>query len=165
MRPIVLLFLLAAGLAEAAPTLRPGLWEITTQTTTAPVEKPPALSAAQRKQMAANGVRTPGPAGSGKAVTMKHCVTAEQAGKGAAPKAEAGARERCQHKDVKTTDDSVSWKIECSGEYRATGTGRITYSGAESYKGETSLSVQDARGNATATRQTLSARWLKDACK
>jgi hypothetical protein len=39
----------------------------------------------------------------------------------------------------------VTWKIECTGEQKMTGTGSITYQGEESYKGESTFNMQDAK--------------------
>ena len=77
------LFVLLAGasLATTAHAMKPGLWEITTQMSGGGMPAMPAMSDAQRKQMEAMGIKMPGAAGGPMLVTVKHCVTKEQAEK------------------------------------------------------------------------------------
>ena len=95
----------------------------------------------------------------------KLCVTKEQAEKRQPPQSDEDRRQRCEQKDVKTSGNTTTWKIECSGEQKMTGTGSITYQGEESYKGESTFNMQDAKRGPSTMKQTYSGKWLAAACK
>lgn len=154
-----------ASLAATAHAMRPGLWEITSQMSGGGMPAMPAMSDAQRKQMEAAGIRMPGAAGGPMTMVVKQCITKEQAAKQQPPQSDEDRRQRCEQKDVKTSGNTVTWKIECTGEQKMTGTGSITYQGEESYKGESTFNMQDARRGATTMKQTYSGKWLGAACK
>ena len=46
-----------------------------------------------------------------------------------------------------------------------TGTGSITYQGEESYKGESTFNMQDARQGPSTMKQAYSGKWLSTDCK
>jgi uncharacterized protein involved in copper resistance len=159
--------LVASGAALAAPAhaMKPGLWEITTQMSGGGMPAMPAMSDAQRKQMESMGIKMSGGAGGAMNVTSKHCVTKEQAAKRQPPQSEEDRRQRCEQKDVKTSGNTTTWKIECTGEQKMTGTGTITYQGEESYKGESTFNMQDAKRGPTTMKQNYSGKWLSANCK
>lgn len=166
MRKVVFLLVAAAvSLAGTAQAMKPGLWEITTTMSGGGMPAMPAVSDAQRKQMEAMGIKMPGAAGGGMGVVMKHCVTPEQAAKRQPPQSDEDRRQKCEQKDVRLSGNTVTWKIECTGERKMTGTGSITYQGEESYKGESTFNMQDARRGATTMKQNYSGKWLATACK
>jgi hypothetical protein len=166
MRKLVpLVFAVGIVLAAGAQAMKPGLWEITTQMSGGGMPAMPAMPESQRKQMESMGIKMPGAAGGGMGVTMKHCVTKEQAEKRQPPQSDEDRRQRCEQKDVKTTGNTVTWKIECSGEQKMTGTGSITYQGEESYKGESTFNMQDAKRGPTTMKQNYTGKWLAAACK
>jgi hypothetical protein len=74
---------IAAGASFAANTfaMKPGLWEITSQMSGGGMPAMPAMSAAERKQMEAMGIKMPGAAGGPMTTVTKLCVTREQAEK------------------------------------------------------------------------------------
>jgi hypothetical protein len=104
-RSLLVLFA-AVGLTSAAHAMKPGLWEITTQMSGAGMPAMPAMSDAQRKQMEAMGIKMPGAAGGPMSVTVKHCVTKEQAEKRQPPQTDEDRRQRCEQKDVKTSGNT-----------------------------------------------------------
>ena len=159
--------LVAAGasLATAAHAMKPGLWEITSQMSGSDMPAMPAMSAAERKQMEAMGIKLPGAAGGPMTTVTRHCVTREQAEKRQPPQSDEDRRQRCEQKDVKTSGNTMTWKIECSGEQKVTGTGSITYQGEESYKGESTFNMQDARQGPSTMKQAYSGKWLSTDCK
>ena len=61
--------------------------------------------------------------------------------------------------------NTVTWKIECTGERKMTGTGSITYQGEDSYKGESTFNMQDAKRGPTTMKQNYAGKWLAAACK
>lgn len=166
MRKLVFL-VIAAGASFAANTyaMKPGLWEVTSQMSGGGMPAMPAMSDAERKQMEAMGVKMPGGAGGAMSVVTRHCVTKEQAAKRQPPQSEEDRRQRCEQKDVKTSGNTTTWKIECSGEQKMTGTGSITYQGEESYKGESTFNMQDAKRGPNTMKQSYSGKWLATACK
>ncbi len=166
MRKLTFLVVTAvASLAATAHAMKPGLWEITSQMSGGGMPAMPAMSAAERKQMEAMGINMPGAAGGPLSVVSRHCVTKDQAEKRQPPQSDEDRRQRCEQKDVKTSGNTTTWKIECSGEQKMTGTGSITYQGEESYKGESTFNMQDAKRGPSTMKQTYSGKWLATACK
>lgn len=166
MRKLFLLVIAAAtGLTTGAHAMKPGLWEITTQMGGGGMPAMPAMPEAQRKKMEAMGIKMPGGAGGAMNVVVKHCVTKEQAEKRQPPQSDEDRRQRCEQKDVKVSGNTVTWKIECSGERKMTGTGSITYQGEESYVGESTFNMQDARRGPINMKQNYAGKWLAAACK
>lgn len=166
MRKLASLVVVAGvSLAAIAHAMKPGLWEITTQISGGGMPAMPAMSAAERKQMESMGIKMPGAPGGAMNVTSKHCVTKEQAAKRQPPQSEEDRRQRCEQKDVKTSGNTTTWKIECTGEQKMTGSGTITYQGEESYKGESTFNMQDAKRGPTTMKQNYSGKWLNANCK
>jgi hypothetical protein len=159
--------IIAAGavFTGASHAMKPGLWEITSQMSGGGMPAMPAVSDAQRKQMEAMGVKMPATAGGPMSVVVKHCVTKEQAEKRLPPQTDEDRRQRCEQKDLKAAGNTVTWRIECSGEQKLSGTGSITYQGEENYKGESTFNVQDARRGPMTMKQTFAGKWLAMACK
>ncbi len=156
------LFLLAT--TAHAQSMKPGMWEITTQMSGAGMPAAPAIPEAQRKQMEAMGIKMPGGAGGPMTVTMKTCVTKEQAEKRLPPQSDEDRRQRCEQKDVKTSGNTTTWKIECHGEQKVTGSGSITSAGPESYKGESTITTTDPKRGPMTMKQNYSGKWLSAAC-
>jgi hypothetical protein len=114
--------------------------------------------------MDAMGIKMPGAAGGAMSVVVKHCITKEQAEKRQPPQSDEDRKQKCEQKDVKTSGNTVTWKIECTGERKMTGTGSMTYQGEESYKGESTFTMQDAKRGPTTMKQSYSGKWLAAAC-
>lgn len=164
-RSAFLVIVAGASLATTAHAMKPGLWEITTQISGSGIPAMPAVSDAQRKQMEGMGIKIPGAAGGPMTVTVKQCVSKEMAEKRLPPSTEEDRRQRCEQKDVKTSGNTVTWKIECTGERKMTGSGSMTFQGEDSYKGESTFHMQDARRGPITMQQNYSGRWLAAACK
>lgn len=148
-----------------AETMKPGLWEITSQMSGGNMPKMPAVSAAQRKQMEAMGIKLPGAAGGPVAVTAKRCVTKEAAEKRLPPQGEEDRNTRCEQKDVKTSGNTVTWKIECTGARKMSGSGSMTWQGPERYTGESTFTTSDPQHGPTTMKQSYSGKWLAASCK
>jgi len=157
---------IAVGMALAVPAhaMKPGLWEITSQMSGGGMPAMPAMPEAQRKQMEAMGIKMPGGAGGAMSVVVKHCVTKEQAENRLPPQSPEDRRQRCEQKDVKVSGNTVSWKIECSGERKMNGSGTMTYQGEESYKGESTFNMQEGKRGPVTMKQSYSGKWV-GACK
>lgn len=166
MRKSVLFLLIAGvGLVAEVQAMKPGMWEITSQMSGGDMPAMPAISDAERKKMEAMGIKMPAMAGGAMTVAVKHCVTKEQAEKRVPPPSEEDRRHKCEQKDVKISGNTVTWKMECTGEQKMTGTGTITYQGEESYKGESTFNMQDAKRGPITMKQNYSGKWLAAACK
>ncbi|MBU0751408.1 MAG: DUF3617 domain-containing protein [Gammaproteobacteria bacterium] len=125
----------ASGLAQAAPVMQPGMWEITTR------------------------MEMPGmPAGMGQHVTQI-CYRASdvQDVSRTVPK-----DKNCEVKDYKLSGNTASWRMECRGETAMSGSGTFTYAG-NSYSGTTKFTMKQG-GQTMNMTQTYSARRVGD-CK
>lgn len=156
---------LGCGLAAAAHAMKPGLWEVTSQMSGSGMPALPAVSAAERKQMEAMGIKLPDGPGGAMAFVARHCVSKEQAASRQPPQSDEDRRQGCKPKDVKVVGNTTTWKVECSGEQKMTGTGSVTYEGEESYRGEASFRVREAGRGPTTMRQSFSGRWLSPTCE
>jgi hypothetical protein len=156
---------IGVAVAAQAETMKPGLWEITSQMSGGNMPKIPAVSAAQRKQMESMGIKLPATAGGPMAVTVRHCVTPEEAAKRLPPQGEEDRRERCEQKDVKTSGNTMTWKIECTGKQKMSGTGSMTWQGPERYTGESTFNMSDSQHGPTTMKQAYSGKWLAVNCK
>jgi hypothetical protein len=163
-RAFLPLVLLLATSAQAQ--MKPGLWEITSQMSGAGMPAMPKLSEQERKQMESMGIKMPG-GGAGGPMTMaiKTCITKEQAERRTPPQTDEDKRHKCEQKDLKVAGNTTTWKIECTGEQKVTGTGSMTFNGAESYKGESTITTQDPKRGATTMQQSYSGKWLAANCK
>jgi hypothetical protein len=165
MRKLACLVIVAgASLAATAHAMKPGLWEINTQMSGGGMPAMPAVSDAQRKKMEAMGIKMPAAAGGGMGVAVKTCVTKEQADKRQPPRSDEDRQQKCEQKDMKVSGNTVTWKIECTGERKMTGTGSITYQGEESYSGESTFNMQDAKHGPTTMKQNYTGKWLAATC-
>ncbi|HEY8856963.1 MAG TPA: DUF3617 domain-containing protein [Rugosibacter sp.] len=166
MRKLSLLLLAYIGFAATAhaEAMKPGLWEVTSQMSGGNMPKMPTLSAAELKQMEAMGIKLPN-AGNPMMVTVKQCVTKEQAEKRLPPQGAEDHRQRCEQKDMKTSGNTMTWKIECNGEQKMSGTGSMTWQNSEHYTGRSTFTMQDPQRGQMTMSQTYTAKWLAANCK
>ena len=168
MKPIVALFaacltILVVSSAHAE-TMKPGLWEISTQIHSPCMPAMPKISHAEPKQMEAMGIKIPqAGAGGGINVTTKTCVTAEQAKKGVPPSA-GNEQEKCEQTDIKTSGKTTSWKMVCTGKHSVAGTGSVTYESAEKFSGETTLNMQDGKMGPMTMTNKFSGKYVGAEC-
>ncbi len=109
----------AAVALAAQAQMRPGMWEIAVQ-----VQMPGAPPMPEMK--------------------LNQCVTAEQLQKGPSavlpnPTGAAGSSE-CKVTDTKTTGNTVTWSVACTGEPPMTGSGELTLEG-DTYKGTMTMNM------------------------
>ena len=125
----------ASGLAQAAPVIQAGLWEVTAR------------------------MEMPGmPAGAGQHTTQICYRPSDVADASkTVPK-----NKNCEVKDYKLSGNTASWRMECHGETEMTGTGTFTYAG-NSYSGTTKF-VMKQGGRTMNMAQSYSARRIGD-CK
>jgi hypothetical protein len=111
MKRLVAIALIAPFAAIAqAPNMRPGLWEITM------TNEMPGMPAAAQKPF-----------------VSRSCVKPEQA-KDPQQVLPRDARSKGETTDYKTVGNTATWKMSCTGEQAAKGTGKITWRG-DSYEG------------------------------
>ena len=153
---------LGVPFALAAETMKPGLWEVSSEMSGGNMPAMPKLSDAQRKQMEAAGVKMPAGGGKGMSFSSKVCITPEQAKKGTPPD---DPNMKCEQTDVKTSGKTTSWKVACTGQQKMTGTGSITYDSPERYSGETAMQVQGGPNGPMNMQQKFKGQWLSANCK
>ena len=156
------LALVASATASAAVTMKPGLWEITSNNQMAGLQMP-ALPPEQMAQMKAMGIKLPAMGGQGMQVTVRHCVSKEQAEKGVPPQPKDDGQ--CQQKSVARSGNKVSWRVECTGQHAASGTGSVTLSSPESYSGESNITVKQGPTGPMTMKQQFSGKWLSASCE
>ena len=155
---------LCASLAHA-DTMKPGLWEFTTQMSGAGMPAMPKISDAQRKQMEAMGIKMPQMSDGGIGITTKVCITPEQAKKGVPPSTDKNG-EKCEQTDVKTSGNTTSWKMVCTGKRKMTGSGTMTYNGTDQFSGETTINMeQGPQGVPSTMNNKYSGKFLTADCK
>jgi hypothetical protein len=162
---LALAIAVGSGLAASAHAMRPGLWEVTSQISGGGMPAMPAVSAAERQQMEAMGIKLPSASGGAMSFVARHCVSKEQAASRQPPQSDEDLRQGCKQKDLKISGNTTTWKVECSGDQKMTGTGSVTYQGEESYQGETTFELQEPGQRPTTTRQRFAGRWLAAVCK
>lgn len=153
---------LSAMAGAHAETMKPGLWEITTQMEGAGMPAMPAIPPEQMAKMKEMGIKMPNMGSQGMGVTVRHCVTKEQAEKGVPPQPKND--QHCEQKSVKREGNKVSWSMECTGERQVSGTGSIVFESPESYKGSSTINMKDPQRGAMTMKQSYSGKWLSASC-
>lgn len=165
---LMLLLMLAASPATQAQTIKPGLWEIQMQPQLSP-ERQAAMAQAQKQMagmpaeqrkmmedmMAKNGIRANLATG---AVTMKVCITPEQAAANELPVDEKG---KCSHQ-VQRSGKQIQTRFNCS-EPPMQGESTTTLNSAESYSTQMSM-VSQAKGKSETMSMSGSGQWLGSQC-
>jgi len=161
-----------ASAAAQAQKLTPGLWEhqVTMKTGSGQMEAAMAQMQAQlaamppekRKQieeaMGRHGVAGGLPA-AGQPMTMKVCLTPEQAARDEVPHQQG----QCKQTSSTRSGNTVKFTIECGGTRKATGTGEFTVLSPKEHKGSLTITTQRKEREETMAVQTQ-ARWLSATC-
>lgn len=161
------LLLAAAAMTASAQDFKPGLWEIKQKPQLDPQRQAQmeqmqkqmaALPPEQRKQlesmMSKNGVSMNFQGGE---LTLKSCVTKEQADRAAVPRTDG----KCEH-DSKRTGDKMLVNFRCTNP-ASEGTNEITFLGPDHYL--TKSEIRSQRDGKTETlRSTGEARYLGADC-
>ena len=161
------LLLAGAEMTAAAQDFKPGLWEIKQKPELDPQRQAQmeqmqkqmaALPPEQRKQlesmMSKNGVSMNFQGGE---LTLKSCVTREQADRAGIPKTEG----KCEH-DSKRTGDRMLVNFRCTTP-ASEGTNEITFLGTDHYRTRSEVRVQ-RDGKTEVLRSTGEARYLGADC-
>ena len=157
---ILLCVLVALPLAAQAAR-KPGLWEVTSSMTFN--KGGPQIPPEQLEKMKQMGIEMP----FNKPVTMKHCLTKEEAERDDQPPA-MRKESNCQTKDFQKSGGSFSAKLVCNGK-NMTGEGDIkgTYSGGETYSGTTHFVGTSSHGGQqhdVDMTTEFSGKWLGSDC-
>ncbi len=101
--------------APAAEMIKPGLWEITTimEIPGMPFQSPPQ--------------------------TVRHCVTPQEAKE---PEKSLPIDKDCKIIDIRSSANTINWKVECAGQMAGKGEGEIAYKGDATYEGKTKIQTQ-----------------------
>jgi len=165
-----LALLLATSSAMANPSVSPGLWEnrMTMKSSDAKLDKqlaeaqramaamPPEQRKMMEQMMAAQGVSMPGM--SGGAVTVRVCITPEQAARQDLP----SPGDKCSHRITGRTATSLKFAVECPAE-QMRGEGETVFSGPRAYDGR--FRMERSRAGATETMDMqVAARWVAADC-
>ena len=163
-RGIALLLYSAAlpALAAGALAVKPGLWETTTEVSTAGIALPESLtanmSAQQRAQMEAvmKQVAAQGP----RVITAKSCVTAEDLKDGVFRAARQAEDQGCKHQVVSTSATRQEIAMTCSGQIKATGRMVLNVLDSNNVQGDVQITMQPSGG----MNMKFKSRWLSADC-
>lgn len=126
--------------AQAAPNVRPGLWEttITSNIPGMPMAPPP--------------------------VTHQSCITHDDLTQDNLVPRDKKTADQCSRMDHKVEGDTVTWVVECEQQgMKTVGTGRITYVG-DTYTGLIEMTMQGGPGGSMKMTQQMQGRRIGD-CK
>lgn len=163
-KSIALLAVLLAAPFAHADTLKPGLWEFSSQTKGAGMPDMPTISDAQRKQMEAMGIKLPQTKDGGIATANRICITPEQAKKGIPPSMDKDG-EKCETSDVKTSGKTTTWKMACTGKHKMTGQGSSAQHSDEHMSGETTMNMQSGPQGGMTMNSKFDAKFIGADCK
>ncbi len=163
-KPVVLLMGLALSQLTLAAGIKPGLWEITTQTALPGGMVMPDLASLPpeaRAMMAKHGVSMQGGAAGG--MTARSCVTPQQAAKDEPPQSPDG---RCRNTAFNKSGNTITWQMSCvEGGKTMNGKGTMTLASPESYSGNTTMTMNDPQHGSMTTTTQMRGRWLSAACQ
>lgn len=156
----------------AAPPIKAGLWEITTDSQQLngkplpdmsaqmndPMKRmPPEMRAQIEAQMKARGVQmAPGTGSAGMAV--RTCITQEMLNQNRWQKSEG----QCQNTEMKQNGSTWSWKFTCT-QPPGEGEGRTTFKGSEAYTSDLRITTQ-RKGQAQTMTMKHHAKWVSADC-
>jgi Protein of unknown function (DUF3617) len=145
--------LAAAGLGKA------GLWEVTTHADMSGMMA--SLTPEQRARMKAAGIQMP----ENNTFTMTHCVTAAEVGQFKPPTmGRAGHEKDCNVANLKTTSNSASADLVCTGEHMKGGHFSLVYDTPEHYAGKVTMNTV-VQGHPSVSNISFEAKWLSADCK
>ena len=167
-RHLALTLLLATLAGSAcAQKLAPGLWEYSfivtgggAEAATARMQEemarmPPEQRKKMEQMMAAQGVST----GPGKGMTMRMCITPEQAARDEIPHDKGG----CKRTRMQRSGSTVRFAFECAGPPPSKGEGEFTIASSKSYSGRMQVDSTH-KGQPLRTAMQQSGLWLAADC-
>lgn len=170
-RTLATLALIATAGWAQAQTMKPGLWEITTQMQSGSGKMNDAMAQAQKAlegmtpdqrkmmqdMMAKQGVQMGGPAAGG-GMAVKVCMTQEMVDRN-----EVGTQKGdCTHTNSQRTGNTMKFSFVCT-QPPSSGEGQVTFNSPESYAVSMTSSTT-VRGNAEKMAMQSNGRWLGSDC-
>jgi uncharacterized protein DUF3617 len=154
--------LIIAGLsvsviANAAPGLKPGQWDMAVK-----VDMPemPKLSAAQMAQMKQMGIKMPA---AGEPMHVQQCITPAQASL-KEPINTSQGKDGCVVKNYRHSGNTASGDMVCNGDFKGTGRFEMTLNGDTSYSSKWSMKGIAKGGQPFNQSSESSGTWVKAAC-
>lgn len=152
---------LAVSAAERL-NVKTGLWEITASTQMSgmpplPKEMLDKLTPEQRAEI--EGSLKKGQGGAPHTETSRECISERDLDK----PFEAGDRDECTHEIVRSTRTSQEFKLTCTGEYKGSGTFKITAPTPETMTGALDISVGEGSMRMN-VKADMKGRWLGPDC-
>jgi hypothetical protein len=161
----------ALALPAWAQQIKPGLWEITNNITSADGQMQAALAEMQKQMadmdpeqrkmmeqmMARQGVQLN--LGPGGGLRTKMCMTPDMAARNEVMTQQQGD---CTHKRSPATGGTMKISFSCTNP-RATGEGEVSFSGDSSYRMKMKI-ISEAGGKPDTIKMDASARWLGADC-
>ena len=167
--PSLALALLSAAPAVHAQKLSPGLWENTLVVQNPELEgqmakmqaelakMPPDKRQMMESMMAQRGMSL-APAGGGSGISVRSCLSKEQAERGEPPEDE---KRNCKRDSLSRSGSTLKFKVSCSNP-PSTGEGEFTLTSDKAYTGKMTMSSTCAPGGGMAVQQT--GKWLSADC-
>jgi hypothetical protein len=151
-----------ASASAADMRLKPGLWEMTMQSTQdGAVQQMPKLTPQQQAQMEKMGIKMHS---GGNSMKIQTCLTKEQVERNEPPKPRDDARQKCEQTDLKRAGNTVSWKMACTGERPMTGSGSMTMQSPEAYSSSMNIVSTDPKHGPMTMSNNTQGRWLGADC-
>lgn len=155
----------SAGIAAVALVAVPaiashgkaGLWSITVTMNMPGMPDMSKLPPEAQAAMRAHGVTA-----GGHTMTIQHCMTQAEVDAIKPPPMRNG--QDCKMSNLKTSGQSFSADMVCTGEMKATGHFEVSYDSPEHYTGKTSFTGTD-NGHPISNTTTMEGRWVSADCK
>lgn len=161
------LVIFGTQLLQAAPAMRPGLWEntVSIKTQSGQMEKamsemekqmasmPPEQRKMMEKMMASQGV-SKSPQGN----TIKTCISKEDAQEGYVPPSDG----RCTQEIIRRSGNTMQVKFSCAGNPPSSGEGEYTFNN-NTYTGKMTVRTT-TQGHTEVVQMNQSGKWLSDNC-
>jgi hypothetical protein len=147
----------AIGGTALAAHGKPGLWQVSVRIDSTGMPK---LSPAQMAQMRAMGIRMP----MGNTITTTHCMTAAEVAMDKIPAMTHEHEKYCSMQNMKSTADSMSADLVCTGKIQGGGHLSIHFDSPEHYAGQVTMNPA-ASGHPVKSSSSFDARWLSADCK
>jgi len=137
---------------------KPGEWQVSMKMNMSGI---PQIPPAQLAKMRAMGIRLPM---GGDTITVTHCMTPSEAAMDKIPAMSKEHQKYCTTQNLKTSADSMSADMVCTGKVQGGGHMQVQFDSPEHYAGKVSMSF-NANGHPMSSTNTFEAKWLSADCK
>lgn len=154
--------------AAAASTMRPGLWEHTSNIKTQSGEMEKSMQQMQQqmasmpseqRKMMENMMASQGVSVSPKGNSVKVCVTKQEAELSPIPQSDP----QCKHQIIRRTASTVVFTFNCTGQNPSSGEGEYVFQNNKAYKGKMTVRTK-TQGRSEVMQMDQSGKWLSDSC-